>query len=127
MTYQRKFKEREWFEDVDPVLSEIRRQAGTKGHLTRRAQGVGLERLRRRRLSCVPQQLPLDFTFQVIDRWKVWERDKGVCQICFESAHKRGWHLDHIIPLSRGGSHTYDNVQVTHPSCNCSKGNKVIS
>ncbi|WP_420811833.1 HNH endonuclease [Kutzneria albida] len=26
--------------------------------------------------------------------------------------------LDHIVPLSRGGSHTYENVQAAHLGCN---------
>lgn len=52
----------------------------------------------------------------------VFERDQGVCGICGESADPESWHLDHIIPLSKGGHHTYENVQVSHPSCNLRKG-----
>lgn len=29
--------------------------------------------------------------------------------------------LDHIIPLSKGGTHTWDNVQLAHMSCNAGK------
>lgn len=59
-----------------------------------------------------------------IYRSVVWERDGGVCGICFTEADPRQWHLDHIVPLSKGGQHTYANVQVAHPSCNLSKYNK---
>jgi hypothetical protein len=33
--------------------------------------------------------------------------------------------LDHIIPLSKGGSHTYDNVTLSCRKCNLSKNNKL--
>lgn len=52
----------------------------------------------------------------------VWERDRGVCGICCLPADKANWHLDHKIALARGGTHTYRNVQVAHPSCNMKKG-----
>ena len=32
--------------------------------------------------------------------------------------------LDHIIPLSKGGSHTWDNVQLAHMGCNAGKCDK---
>lgn len=35
--------------------------------------------------------------------------------------------IDHIIPMSKGGGHTWDNVQVAHRGCNTRKGNKVVA
>ncbi|WP_158070491.1 HNH endonuclease [Streptomyces luteocolor] len=32
--------------------------------------------------------------------------------------------LDHVIPLSRGGSHRRDNVQLAHLRCNLRKNNR---
>lgn len=29
--------------------------------------------------------------------------------------------VDHIVPISRGGSHTYDNLQAAHANCNRKK------
>jgi 5-methylcytosine-specific restriction endonuclease McrA len=34
-------------------------------------------------------------------------------------------HLDHIVPLARGGEHSYANTQPAHPTCNRRKGAKV--
>lgn len=34
--------------------------------------------------------------------------------------------MDHIVPLSRGGEHSLDNVQCAHLSCNCRKGDQTI-
>jgi len=58
-------------------------------------------------------------------------RDGPLCQICGELMDwKTGRHcqrvsLDHIIPISKGGAHTMDNVRLVHLSCNSRKGNKV--
>ena len=57
-----------------------------------------------------------------VDRRVVWERDNGICHICRVAADPADWHLDHVIPLSRGGAHAYDNVAVSHPACNIRKG-----
>lgn len=35
--------------------------------------------------------------------------------------------LDHIIPKSKGGSHTYDNVTLLCRSCNTIKGDKIVT
>lgn len=34
--------------------------------------------------------------------------------------------LDHVMPLSKDGTHTRDNVVLACLSCNCSKGNRII-
>jgi 5-methylcytosine-specific restriction endonuclease McrA len=60
-----------------------------------------------------------------VDRTVVWDRDGGICGICGELADKATWQLDHIVPLARGGEHSYANTQVSHAFCNASKGAKV--
>jgi 5-methylcytosine-specific restriction endonuclease McrA len=51
----------------------------------------------------------------------VLERDDGVCGICGGDVDPEDFHVDHIIPLARGGEHRYANVQPAHPWCNLSK------
>ena len=63
-----------------------------------------------------------DAFIEAIDRQVVFSRDAGTCGICQQGVAPEGWHLDHVIPLSKGGLHSYDNVQVSHPVCNQSKG-----
>lgn len=60
-----------------------------------------------------------------VDRQQIWKRDAGLCGICGGPAEPTEWHLDHIVPLSRGGSHEPRNVQVSHPTCNLRKGAQV--
>jgi len=62
-----------------------------------------------------------DAFIEAIDRQTVFSRDGGLCGICQQGVEPANWHLDHIIPLVRGGPHSYDNVQVSHPSCNLRK------
>jgi HNH endonuclease len=59
-----------------------------------------------------------------IDLSLIWERDEGCCYLCGLPVDCDNWHLDHKTPISKGGSHTYDNVAVTHPPCNQRKYNR---
>ncbi len=61
---------------------------------------------------------------EAVSRQVVYERDGGLCHICGQKARPKNWHLDHIVPLSKGGEHSYQNVAVSHPGCNLHKGSK---
>ena len=56
-----------------------------------------------------------------VDPEIVVERDRGYCGICGLLV-VGAYHIDHVIPLSRGGEHSYANTQLAHPRCNISKG-----
>ena len=63
----------------------------------------------------------------------ILKRDDYTCYLCggkvdLNAAHNMkedGWelypHLDHVIPLSKGGDDTPDNVRTTHAKCNMAK------
>lgn len=56
-----------------------------------------------------------------------WVRDQGFCGICGETVWRdKLWHLDHIIPLNKGGTDCLENVQITHAECNLWKGNRIF-
>lgn len=57
-----------------------------------------------------------------VNREAVAQRDGWRCGICGGKVDRKTWSLDHVIPLSRGGSHTYDNVVLAHRSCNSRRG-----
>lgn len=50
------------------------------------------------------------------------ERDGNICGICGLEITEGSIHVDHIIPLSKGGEHSYGNTQITHARCNLKKG-----
>lgn len=69
-----------------------------------------------------------------VDPIEVFERDKWRCQLCSIKTPKslRGKskpnapHLDHIIPLARGGEHSYRNTQCLCRTCNLRKHAKPL-
>jgi len=93
------------------VLVQHGRRGSGEGHY-RRAQRAGVE-------------------YVHIERRKVCERDGWRCGICHRQIdptlaypHLRSASLDHIVPISRGGSHTFLNVQAAHWGCNRAKAAK---
>lgn len=46
---------------------------------------------------------------------------KWKCAYCRKSLRKTGYHMDHIVPLARGGANSASNHQATCPPCNLSK------
>lgn len=47
------------------------------------------------------------------------------CKLCHKDLDGKG-HVDHIIPLARGGTNWPDNLQILCEPCNCSKGAKIL-
>lgn len=60
----------------------------------------------------------LDAFVEKVDPAIVWDRDAGICHICKTGADRNCWHLEHVVPLSKGGKHSYANTAVSHPECN---------
>lgn len=63
---------------------------------------------------------------------EVYERDEWICGLCDKPVDRDSkWpaplspSLDHVTPLSLGGHHVYENVQLAHLRCNVSKGARV--
>lgn len=55
---------------------------------------------------------------------EIIELQKHRCAGCRCDLKKSGYHVDHIIPLSGGGSNWRSNLQIMCPSCNTSKKDK---
>jgi hypothetical protein len=51
----------------------------------------------------------------------LYEGQGGLCLWC-KTPVGNNYHIDHIVPLSRGGSNWPENLCITCPTCNISKG-----
>lgn len=52
-------------------------------------------------------------------RRQIYDRDKWICQICFEQVTPETASIDHIEPLSEGGSiNNPKNLRTAHMKCN---------
>ena len=69
-------------------------------------------------------------TVESVNPSKVFDRDGWRCQLCGcktlrskrGSTHRKAPELDHILPLSKGGAHSYLNTQCACRQCNGIKG-----
>jgi 5-methylcytosine-specific restriction endonuclease McrA len=48
------------------------------------------------------------------------------CALCGADLRVTGYHVDHILPFSRGGQSKQENVQPLCPPCNMRKGNEYM-
>jgi len=55
---------------------------------------------------------------------RLWAAQAGLCKACEGDLMILGTHLDHIIPLVKGGLHCDDNVQLLCATCNRRKSAK---
>lgn len=69
-----------------------------------------------------------------IYRMRVLKRDKWVCHLCGKrttpnkvAPHPAAPVLDHVVPLSKGGSHTMANLRCAHFLCNSLKGDRATT
>jgi hypothetical protein len=69
--------------------------------------------------SSIPQAL----------REAVFRRDAGRCQYCrlAQLGHGATFHVDHIVPRSRGGSTSLNNLALQCPNCSLRKSNKTTA
>ncbi len=57
-----------------------------------------------------------------LNRRAVFARDNYRCQYCHATAE----NIDHVVPRSRGGTHTWDNVVAACKPCNARKEDRML-
>lgn len=91
----------------------------------RESKAKGISRLARKmRQKCQ--------TVESVNPFKVFDRDGWICQLCKRKTPKalrgtidpRAPELDHIMPVSLGGEHSYRNTQCSCRACNGAKSNR---
>lgn len=88
-----------------------------------------VEHTRKRVYRLKRKALVRGVSVEAVDPFKVFDRDRWVCQLCGTKTPKvkRGTYsdnapeLDHILPLSKGGEHSYINTQCACRKCNSEK------
>jgi 5-methylcytosine-specific restriction endonuclease McrA len=58
-------------------------------------------------------------------RFNVFLRDRFICQYCGEAYPSHDLTFDHVVPRSRGGRTTWQNVVTACSGCNLLKGNRL--
>ena len=58
-----------------------------------------------------------------LNRRAVFARDNHKCQYC----HAPAENIDHVVPRSRGGTHTWDNVVAACKACNARKEDRMLN
>ena len=68
-----------------------------------------------------------------IDIYKLIERDGGCCYLCGDDVlfsynfnHPKYPTIEHVVPISKGGTHSWDNVMVACRDCNTRKKTKSL-
>lgn len=56
---------------------------------------------------------------------KLLRLQRGKCACCHVELSKVEFHLDHIIPLAKGGKHSDENMQLLCKPCNLSKSDRL--
>ena len=69
-------------------------------------------------------KIPTNCISLPVTRNSVLRRDKYICQYCGQIYLRQDLTLDHILPSSRGGKTTWENVTTACKKCNGRKGNR---
>jgi 5-methylcytosine-specific restriction endonuclease McrA len=57
-------------------------------------------------------------------RWGIYIRDNFTCGYCGRSLKDKELTVDHVVPKSRGGPWSWENLVTCCPECNQRKGNR---
>jgi 5-methylcytosine-specific restriction endonuclease McrA len=106
----------------DPVLLETHRAASRARSQKSRDTQTNEQRLHINALNRgrKARQAGAEGRYTADDVERITKSQRGKCAICGKPLGKK-LHVDHIIPIAKGGSNWPKNLQVTHPKCNVAK------
>ena len=67
----------------------------------------------------------VSFLRPVCSRKNIILRDENICQYCAQEFATDDLTMDHVVPRSRGGTHTWENVVLACSKCNQKKADKM--
>lgn len=103
--------------DANRALDNLRKRQYSKtprGKMMRRAKDQRRASIKR----------AAEGTYTSADIRALWERQQGKCHYCGVAVGDV-YHVDHVVPLSRGGNNLLENLVIACPSCNLSKSDKL--
>lgn len=119
----------------DPRFREREKARRSEAHRKRReaagrekraaagsAQAQENKRAKRRTMKLKRERLIRGTRCENVKHQEIAERDGWKCAICGGKVTRRNWSLDHIVPLSAGGAHSYANCALAHRVCNSRRG-----
>jgi 5-methylcytosine-specific restriction endonuclease McrA len=68
----------------------------------------------------------IPYQTRALSRKNILLRDRNTCQYCGEIFAPGDLTLDHVIPRSRGGDSTWENLVACCHACNRHKGNRML-
>lgn len=109
-------------------FDQARRRAIAAGRQRRREDGTKAAERKARKLKM------RGVAVEAVNPIVVLDRDKWTCQLCGTKTPKRlrgtyesrAPEIDHIVPISQGGEHSYSNVQCACRACNLSKSGRPL-
>lgn len=69
-------------------------------------------------------RIPLGHAHVGLTKHRLFARDRHICAYCGDHFAESELTVEHIVPVSRGGQHTWTNVVTACRSCNTRKGNR---
>ena len=80
------------------------------------------------RNQCIKRRARLSIlgTFTDAEWIEIKKAYNNICAICKRPEPEVKLTIDHIIPISKGGPNTKENIQPLCKSCNSSKGAKIL-
>lgn len=64
--------------------------------------------------------------FSDYEKKTVYAKCNGVCAICGKPVKFKKMTVDHIVPLSKGGTNDIANLQLAHLTCNRAKADMLM-
>lgn len=129
---------RDWQKTCSNVCSYTRRNNQKKRGITNRGScarcGKSLEHKKSHAIYCSKTCVSMDHNFKhrantrtrgIARRKAIYDRDFGMCYLCKQIVPFNNFELDHLVPSSRAGDSSPENLAVSCVSCNRRRGTKL--
>jgi hypothetical protein len=120
-------RDTDWEKNADKPERVASRKRGTQRFFQERPGYRAAASHKRRAL--IRQSMIVD---AMINVWVLYERNHGICTLCNEPVYRETkWPdqriatIDHCVPSTLGGEHSYANTKLAHHYCNGIKNNRL--